>query len=216
MCSPGTEKTRHTAEAFDRCAENYAQTFMDLALYRPTFERFCTFIQPEGTLLDLGCGPGNVSRFFAERFPGLSIAGVDISKEMVALAQKHVSTGRFEVQDIRRLEYAANTFDQILAAFCLPFLYDEEAQAFIRKVADWLKPGGCLYLSTILGQGHHFETTSFSKGERIFFNYYSQAFLERAFVACGLEILESCIQDYPEPDGSTVPEVFYVIRKQSK
>ncbi len=41
-----------------------------------------------GHMLDLGCGPGDVTFRFAKRFPGISITGIDGSAEMIALANK--------------------------------------------------------------------------------------------------------------------------------
>ena len=39
-----------------------------------------------GHILDLGCGPGDISFRFAARFPGCSVTGVDGSKAMIRLA----------------------------------------------------------------------------------------------------------------------------------
>jgi len=39
-----------------------------------------------GHVLDLGCGPGDISFRFATRFPGCSVIGVDGSKAMIRLA----------------------------------------------------------------------------------------------------------------------------------
>jgi len=51
-------------------------------------------------VVDLGCGPGGLTRLLAERWPGAEVVGVDSSAEMVARAEP---TGRlsFEVGDLR-------------------------------------------------------------------------------------------------------------------
>ena len=41
-----------------------------------------------GYVVDLGCGPGNLTAALAERWPGAEVVGVDSSAEMISAAQK--------------------------------------------------------------------------------------------------------------------------------
>lgn len=45
-------------------------------------------VELEGTILDLGCGPGDITFRFAARFPNSSVIGVDGSGAMICLANK--------------------------------------------------------------------------------------------------------------------------------
>src|SRR3954452_13283459 len=55
------------------------------------------------TVVDLGCGPGNLTRFLAQRWPDALVLGVDSSPEMVAAAAEHAIEGRlgFELGDVQ-------------------------------------------------------------------------------------------------------------------
>ena len=54
-------------------------------------------------VIDLGCGPGQLTRSLADRWPGAEILGIDSSPEMIEAAGEHSSTRvRFEVGDIRQ------------------------------------------------------------------------------------------------------------------
>jgi len=53
------------------------------------------------TVVDLGCGPGNLTGLLAERWPDARVTGVDSSAPMIARAQALGSTVRFEVGDVR-------------------------------------------------------------------------------------------------------------------
>lgn len=54
------------------------------------------------TVVDLGCGPGNLTAVLARRWPQASITGLDSSPEMIAKARTTTPKGiRFEVADLR-------------------------------------------------------------------------------------------------------------------
>ena len=57
------------------------------------------------TVVDLGCGPGNLTALLRERWPAASIAGVDSSAEMIAQARASAPGAErsvdFEVGDLR-------------------------------------------------------------------------------------------------------------------
>jgi len=53
-------------------------------------------------VVDLGCGPGNLTRVLADRWPAADVVGLDSSPEMTEKANSEHSTGvRFEVADLR-------------------------------------------------------------------------------------------------------------------
>jgi trans-aconitate 2-methyltransferase len=59
-------------------------------------------------VVDLGCGPGNLTGRLKERWPGAEVVGLDSSSEMIARAnQAGPSEVRFEVADLREWEAAA-------------------------------------------------------------------------------------------------------------
>jgi trans-aconitate 2-methyltransferase len=54
-------------------------------------------------VMDLGCGPGNLTAGLADRWPDADVRGLDSSPEMVEQAQREHAAGRvsFEVADLR-------------------------------------------------------------------------------------------------------------------
>lgn len=54
------------------------------------------------TVYDLGCGPGNITRLLAERWPGAQVIGVDSSAAMLAKAPQEAPGAQFVQADIDR------------------------------------------------------------------------------------------------------------------
>jgi trans-aconitate 2-methyltransferase len=52
-------------------------------------------------VVDLGCGPGNLTALLAERWPEAHVVGLDSSPEMIETARRTSDRIRFEVADLR-------------------------------------------------------------------------------------------------------------------
>jgi trans-aconitate 2-methyltransferase len=53
------------------------------------------------TIVDLGCGPGNLTALLADRWPDASVVGLDSSPEMIAAARAAEPRAVFDVADLR-------------------------------------------------------------------------------------------------------------------
>lgn len=104
------------------------------------------------SILDLGCGTGGHAEVFAQR--GHTVLGVDVSPDMIALAESRrngvdgvtAQRMRFEVGDIRQFS-SKEVFDAVLCMFHV-FSYqttNEDVAATLAVVRKRLRPGG-LYL----------------------------------------------------------------------
>jgi len=94
-------------------------------------------------VVDLGCGPGNLTQQLVARFPGAGILGVDNSAEMIERAQELAVPGRleFEVGDIR--DWApAQPLDVLISNAALQWLSDHFT--LIPRLAGFVAPDGWL------------------------------------------------------------------------
>jgi SAM-dependent methyltransferase len=98
-------------------------------------------------ILDLACGPGNLSRRLAAQVaPGGEVVGVDLAPGMVELARSAgIPNARFAVMDIERLEFAGATFDVAVCGHGLQFVPD--LPRALREACRVLKAGGLLAAS---------------------------------------------------------------------
>jgi trans-aconitate 2-methyltransferase len=92
-------------------------------------------------VVDLGCGPGNLTATLAERWPDAEVAGLDSSAEMLAKAA-HLTEGnpslRFELADIADWKPAADT-DVVVSNAALQWVPGH--QDMMRAWLDALGPG---------------------------------------------------------------------------
>ncbi len=87
------------------------------------------------TILDVGCGSGdNLSALAA--LPGLTLTGVDISREALALARQRVPSARLIELDIER-QCLSERFDLVISLQVIEHLMDDvSALSHIAQMAD--------------------------------------------------------------------------------
>lgn len=170
------DKTKATVAIFNRYAHQYQANYMVMDRYQDSLDLFWAKVKPEGgRILDVACGPGNITQYLLERRPDFSILGIDLSPKMLELAQQNNPTASFQLLDARAINTLNGPFDGILCGFGLPYLAKEEAVQFILDAGELLPSGGLLYLSTMEGDySLSGGQASSSGGEAELFTYYHE------------------------------------------
>jgi SAM-dependent methyltransferase len=159
---------------FSRLADLYAEKYFHLDMYDRYLEQFVKRIEPQGaSVIDVACGPGNVSAYLAKIRPDLKLIGVDLAEGMVKQARLRVPSAEFLVKDCRHIGELEHVFDASTFAFGLSYLTDDDANRFFSSLNAILADSAILYLSTITGEpsSSGFETSS--SGDRVYIKYRS-------------------------------------------
>ena len=99
------------------------------------------FLPYKGKLLDLGCGVGQYSAYFAAK--GFEVTASDISERALTyLAQKHGSIKTVRLDMTEPLPFADNSFDVVFANLSIHFFSAEDTENLIAEVKRILKNGG--------------------------------------------------------------------------
>jgi SAM-dependent methyltransferase len=92
------------ARDYDRIAESYAREISGESTGKPLDRALLGYVANRaagrGTVGDLGCGPGHVTRYLADL--GADVIGLDLSPAMIRLACAAHPDLRFVVGDLRR------------------------------------------------------------------------------------------------------------------
>jgi len=86
-------------------------------------------------VVDLGCGPGNLTETLARRWPGAVIEGLDSSPEMIAEARAKTTGVDYEIGDVRDFE-PGDDVDVIVTNALLQWVPGHE-----ELLARWVRPG---------------------------------------------------------------------------
>lgn len=107
---------------------------------------------PAGTVLDVGCGSGDLAVALAQR--GLAVVGIDIVEAAIEQARRKAdalppdAAGRldFQVADAMRPTLLERRFEAVADSGFFHVLEGEQRDRFVEELAGTLAPGGRYYL----------------------------------------------------------------------
>lgn len=107
-------------------------------------------IRPGMAVLDLGCGPGQLSLLVQQGCPGARVTGVDVDPKVHQIAHRRIAAAGADIDlrlgTIEELGFAPGSFDRVLTAFVLHHLTTQEKRSTLRAVRQVLRPGGELHI----------------------------------------------------------------------
>ncbi|WP_194768381.1 class I SAM-dependent DNA methyltransferase [Tamlana sp. I1] len=198
-----------TFATWDKIAKLYEAKFMKEELYNASYDYFCALLpNTKAKIIDVGCGPGNITKYLLTKQPNLAVLGVDISPNMIALAEKNNPSAKFVVMDTRLIGELTDKYHGIIAGFCLPYLSQHECEMLICNSNTLLYKDGVLYLSFVEGNPKDSNFKSGNAG-RVFFYYHRLQTIEFQLENNGFSVLE--IINVPFKTSETTSETHTII-----
>ena len=91
------DRYKETFETWNKVASLYQEKFMKLDFYNETYNFICnSIIKDSAKLLEIGCGPGNITKYLLTQRPDFNIYGIDIAPNMIELAKKKQSNCKLQ------------------------------------------------------------------------------------------------------------------------
>ncbi len=208
------DKSKNAVDIFNKYAKEYQDKFTDVSLYGDTFDLFCNNIVKENAdVLELACGPGNITQYLLKKRPDFKILGIDLAPNMIVLAKINNPTAEFQLMDCRDISTIDKKYDAIMCGFCLPYLSKEETIKLISDASTLLNPNGLLYLSTMEDDYSKSGFKKGSKGDDIYMHYYQADYLTQALKENNLKIIDLQRKVYPEQDGTKTTDLIIIAGK---
>ena len=209
------DRYQETFKTWNKLAEVYQDKFMNLDLYNETYDAFLSLLNKKNaTVLDVGCGPGNITKYLLFKNAALKIKGIDISENMVALAKKNNPLAGFEVLDSREIDSLTEKFDAIICGFCIPYLSQTDCEKLIVDCKNLLKKAGILNLSFVAGDYNGSGFIARSSGDKVYFQYHNLDTLEKELKANSFATEEIFLKKYTKADGVEEEHTIILLKKQ--
>lgn len=113
---------------------------------RPLFDRYS--LPPDPSILDAGCGTGEITARLADTFPGARLLGVDVLEEHLERGRVRCAAlgerVRFERRSIFALDLPDRAFDLVVCRHVLQAI--PHADRALAELVRVVRPGGWLHL----------------------------------------------------------------------
>src|SRR5262249_25060825 len=143
------ETTAAVQTSYDRVAEEYAAHFFDELAAKPLdralLDCLAEQVRELGPIVDIGCGPGQIARYLHDR--GVAAMGIDLSPQMVALAQRLSPDIPFQQGTMLALDAEDSSWGGITAFYSIIHVPPDDIPRALTEFHRVLRPGGLLLLA---------------------------------------------------------------------
>jgi len=203
-----------TIQTWNKLADVYKEGFMDLDLYDETYEAFCALLPEKASILELGCGPGNITKQILNRRPDMELLATDVAPSMVLMTQKEVPNAQTAVMDARNLSSLQGRFDGIVCGFVLPYLSFGDIEQLAIASFEKLHKGSLLYWSYVPGNPGDSGFKIGSTGDRTYFYYHDESRIDHILSENGFDLLNKWNVTYGRADGTTENHRIQLVKKK--
>lgn len=140
-------------DSYDSAAKAYAEHLATELTRKPLdrhlLNRFAEEVRGCGLVADLGCGPGHVARHLQEQ--GVTVAGIDLSPEMIRVATDLHAGIELRVGDMNQLDFPDASLAGVVAFYSIVHFHPDELGTVFQEMHRVLMSGGLALISFHIG-----------------------------------------------------------------
>jgi len=210
------DHSKEAVNVFNDLATVYEAKYMKVHdKYVHELNFFCDRVGPSGKVLELACGPGNLTKYILNKRSDLLYTATDLSENMIALAKKNNPGIETQILDCRNISSIKTEFDGVVSGFCLPYLNMDEVLKKCSDIYELLSHNGLLYLSGIEGKYSEsaYVYSISNPGYKVFTFYYCDEEVSEILTNIGFKVLHKKKNIYTREDKTEIKEFVIVARK---
>ena len=179
-----------TQAGYDAVAEEYGERFFDELATKPLdralLDCLIELTRGVGMIADIGCGPGQIARYLADH--GAQAMGIDLSPEMVQLAQRLSPDIPFRQGDMLARDLGANSLGGIVAFYSVIHAPPDQIPQVMREFYRVLRLGGLALLAFHIGDEVRHLDEWWEKPVSLDFHFYQPETLARHLEEAGFRV----------------------------
>lgn len=186
-----TDTDDRLRESYDRLASEYTRHVADELAGKPVdrelLDRFATLTKANGSVLDLGCGPGHVAAYLHAQ--GVDVTGIDLSGEMVAGARRLNPDISFHQASMTSLS-GWSSLGGIIAFYSIIHIDRAQQPAMFENWHEALRPEGWLLVSFHVGTEDRHPDALWGVPIDIDFLFFTPEEIEHRLTEAGFAMVE--------------------------
>ena len=188
-------------KAYDTVAREYSNEFFAEHEKKPkdqeVLRRFAGEIGDKKPVWDLGCGPGQTSKYLHDL--GVAVSGLDLSEKTVAEARKNYPEISFSRGNMLDLDFPDSSAAGIVAFYSIVHFTKNQVETAFRQIFRVMRPGGLFLLTYHIGDETIRQEEYLGKKIDVDFMLFPTEFITGCLEKAGFEIIETIERDpYPE------------------
>ena len=193
-------------DCYNKTAKNYSEKFVNELGHKHfdtlLLSAFASENRDRGKLIDLGCGPGQTTKWLAD-CGWKNILGVDLSSEMITIAKNNYPLIDFETADMLRLPWPDKTFAAAIAFYSIVHFDYSRIDSAFREIKRILSAGGQFLFSYHIGDKPVHLDEFRDHPVNIDFHFFETKKILDIITATGFEIVDIIEREhYPEEYAS--------------
>jgi SAM-dependent methyltransferase len=202
-------------QSYDTVAEDYSAGFTDELARKPLDRALlaCLAEQAEdgAPVADLGCGPGHVAAWLADR--GVAAVGIDLAPGMVAVGRRDFPAVEFREGDLLELPAADGEFGAAVAFYSVIHLEAGELRRAFDEAHRVLRSDGLFLVSFHIGSEVRHLDEWLGHGVDVDFHFFEPADIAASLEGSGFRV-EMRLERMSYPGEVETRRAYLLARRQ--